>query len=86
MTDLQTPTAACAPVAVLSGPADCLDGDCDEYATEDGEPTGIAHCSHVTEQQVCGTHSEFTPDEWEYCTRAEPWPHLTAAAPSTVES
>jgi hypothetical protein len=64
----------CTPITLYAGPADCLDRDCDEYATEDGEPTSIDCCSHIAEEQVCFVHSEFTNDEWEYCTHAEPWP------------
>ncbi|WP_405019587.1 hypothetical protein OHV05_24625 [Kitasatospora sp. NBC_00070] len=88
MTNTQ-PTAnpeSCVATTLHSGPADCLEGDCDELVTEDGEPTGVTWCSHVTTQEACGTHSEFTTDEWEYCTKAVPWPHLTATTPSTEES
>lgn len=70
----------CTPIIVHSGPADCLDGDCDELITEDGEPTGVERCSHVHEAQVCEQHSEFTNDEWGYCSHAEPWPCTRPAA------
>lgn len=73
------PPAPCTPTTVYRGPADCLDGDCDELFTEDGEPTGITRCSHVSEEQVCEEHSEFEASEWEYCTHAEPWPCQAAA-------
>ena len=62
----------CMPITVYSGPFPCLDRDCDEYATEDGEPIDIDYCSHVSAQLVCEQHSEF--HDGEMCTRAEPWP------------
>jgi hypothetical protein len=74
----------CTPITLLAGPVDCLDGDCDEYATEDGDPTGIERCSHITDQQACEQHSTFEDSEWEYCTHAEPWPCQHAAVPAAA--
>jgi hypothetical protein len=66
--------STCTPTTVFGGLADCLDGDCDEYATEDGQPTGIERCSHIREEQVCEQHSTFSNDEWGYAIHTEPWP------------
>lgn len=70
----------CTPMTLYSGLNDCIERDCPEYATEDGEPTGIDHCSHITTEQVCEQHSEFY--DGEVCTHAEPWPCQAAARPS----
>lgn len=70
----------CTPTTVYAGPSDCLDRDCDEYATEDGEPINIDYCSHVTTEQVCEQHSSFEESEWGHCIHAEPWPCQRAAA------
>ncbi|MFC8447599.1 hypothetical protein [Kitasatospora sp. NPDC057223] len=74
----------CTPITLTAGPVDCLDGDCEELATEDGEPNGIDRCSHVSEVQACEQHSTFSNDEWEYCTHAEPWPCLVAGSTATA--
>lgn len=74
-------TDTCTPITLLAGPADCLDGECDEYWTEDGDAIEIQHCSHVNEEQACEQHSVFTSSD--YCTHAEPWPcqHDTTGDP-----
>lgn len=47
-------TADHRPVILLVGGEDCLDRECDEYFTDDGEPDpGVERCSHITEEQVC---------------------------------
>jgi hypothetical protein len=71
----------CTPITLYAGPADCLDRDCDEYATEDGDERDIDHCSHVTPEQACEKHSKFADNE--VCTHAEPWPCQHAAAAPT---
>jgi hypothetical protein len=73
----------CTPITLTSGPVDCLDGDCEELVTEDGEPNGVTWCSHVREEQACGQHTTFSDDEWEYCTHAEPWPCQATTTPTT---
>jgi hypothetical protein len=57
------------------GTADCLERDCDEYATEDGQPTDIERCSHIHLADYCETHSTLNEEfELEYYDPAEPWP------------
>jgi hypothetical protein len=72
----------CTPITLTAGPSDCLDGECDELFTEDGEPTGVDCCSHVHEEQACEQHSTFTSSD--YCTHAEPWPCLVAEPTALV--
>ena len=71
---------ACTSMSVHVGPEECIDGDCDEYATEDGDERDIDHCSHITTEQVCEEHSEFY--DGEVCTHAEPWPCQAVSRPS----
>ena len=71
----------CTPITLYTGPINCMERDCAEYVTDYGAPGDIDHCSHITAEQVCETHSEF-PDG-EVCTHAEPWPCQHAAAAPT---
>lgn len=67
-----TPQPVCTPMALFVGPEICLDRECDEYATDDGDDTGIDQCSHLRQEQACELHSvevdagRFDP--------AAPWP------------
>jgi hypothetical protein len=47
--------AAHQPMTLLVGGEECLDRECDDYFTEDGESDpGVERCSHIREEQVCG--------------------------------
>jgi hypothetical protein len=73
------PTGTHEPVIVFVGLYDHLDRDCDELYTDDGdEITDKAHCSHVTEQVICGGCS--TRDNAGYYEPAVPWPGPEHAA------
>jgi hypothetical protein len=74
----QSPVAQCRPMTLLIGNGDCLEGECDEYATEDGDDSGIDRCSHLTEGLYCAEHS--TENEDGHVDPAEPWPCQYAAA------
>jgi hypothetical protein len=60
------PPPACRPTQTVWGDALCVEQACDHDLT-DGE-----YCDEVTEQVVCGTHSETTG--LGEITRAAPWP------------
>jgi hypothetical protein len=68
------PPPACRRLQTVWGAADCVEQACDHDLT-DGE-----YCDEVTEQVICGTHSEINNDG--VITRAEPWPcqHVEPAA------
>ncbi len=61
------PEPRCLPMQILAGDALCLDVECD-HDLEDG----AEHCDEVTEEVVCGTHSELS--NLGEVLRAEPWP------------
>lgn len=69
---MTTDTAQHQPITILAGPQECLDRECEEYATEDGDDDpGVDHCSHIAEEQICGQCSTEQPDgEYE---PAVPW-------------
>lgn len=47
-------TTAHRPIVLLIGAEDCLDRDCEDYFTDDGEPDpGVERCSHIREETVC---------------------------------
>jgi hypothetical protein len=73
---------ACVPITLHIGPIDCLEGECDELYGEDGEPTSVEQCSHVSLGEYCELHSTLNDEgsEWEYYDPAEPWPCRHAAA------
>lgn len=55
------------PVTVHVGTADCLEGECEEYFTEDGEEIpGKENCSHLRGEQICEACSEAPLDDGEY--------------------
>lgn len=65
-------TATCTPMTLYVGPEGCHEGECEDYVTEDGEPTGIKRCTHLTEEQYCARHSvETSYGDYD---PAEPWP------------
>lgn len=54
------------PVTVDVGCLECLERECDEYFTEDGdEIPGMETCSHLRVEEICEACSE-TPAEGEY--------------------
>lgn len=69
----------CTPMTVHVGPEECIDGECDEYFDEDGQPTGIDACTHLTTEQACETHSTTDANR---VTHAEPWPCQAVSRPS----
>ncbi|MQS14489.1 hypothetical protein F7Q99_20025 [Streptomyces kaniharaensis] len=50
-------SAPCVPMTAHVGAEECLDGECDDYLDEDGEPLGIDTCTHLDTEQACETHS-----------------------------
>lgn len=67
------PEPKCLPAQVVTGDADCLDGDCAHDIALDAE-----YCVKVTEVAVCVTHSEISSDG--VITRAAAWPCTHAKA------
>jgi hypothetical protein len=65
------PVAACRPMRILAGPAECLNEECEEYSTDEGDDSGIDSCSHVREELCCAEHSMIREDDVD---PAEPWP------------
>jgi hypothetical protein len=65
------PEPACRPVTVLSGDQFCVGLDCDHELAP-----GADYCEEVRKEIVCGTHSTFVADGFDYeeLTHAEPWP------------
>jgi hypothetical protein len=73
-------TGAHEPVIVFVGLYDHLDRDCDELYTDGGdEITDKAHCSHVSQQVICGGCSVLVHGYYE---PAVPWsgPHTAPAS------
>ncbi|MFE9432890.1 hypothetical protein [Streptomyces sp. NPDC006640] len=69
------------PVTALVGTEECLERECDEFFTDDGdEIPGKETCSHVKEQEVCegcAPVGDLTPVVlWADC------PHRTATGPA----
>ena len=67
------------PIVLLTGSEDCLDRECEDYFTEDGEPDpGVERCSHIREETVCAACSG-TPDADGNYEHTVPWagPHTT---------
>lgn len=63
------------PVTVWVGILECLDRECEEYFTEDGDvDPGVERCSHVREEVVCSCQRQ---GDGEY--GASPCPALVAA-------
>jgi hypothetical protein len=55
------------PVTVHVGTADCLERECEEYYTDDGdEIPDKENCSHLREEQICEACSETPLDDGEY--------------------
>lgn len=68
------PEPVCRPMPIVVGDQLCLEQDCDHH------PSGGDYCEAVTEQAVCGTHSEINTDG--AIVRAEPWPCQRTAVTS----
>lgn len=67
------------PIVLLTGSEECLDRECEDYFTEDGEPDpGVERCSHIREQEVCEACSG-QPNQDGYYGPVVPWvgPHTT---------
>lgn len=63
------------PVVVLVGTYECLDRECEEYFTDDGDSNpGVEHCSHIREEVVCSCQRQ---DDGEYS--SEPCPAARTA-------
>ncbi|BBB01041.1 hypothetical protein RVR_8274 [Actinacidiphila reveromycinica] len=76
MTSSDTPTHH--PITLLVGGQECLDRECEEYATEDGgNDPGVERCSHIREEIVCAQCSTMTREG--YWENTVPWtgPHAT---------
>lgn len=75
-----TDPAAHEPLVLLIGSEDCLDRDCEEYFTEDGEPDpGVERCSHIREGVICQQCSD-EPNADGYYVRSVAWTADHAAA------
>lgn len=74
----ETKTANHAALALLVGPLECLERECDEYVTEAGDDDpGVERCSHVRLQHVCVDCSTQLPDgDWD---PVVDWPCTPAA-------
>lgn len=79
-------TAAHQPETVLGGGLECVERECEDFFTEDGdEIPGKETCSHMTELEICtgctaanGAPGDFPPVvAWADC------PHRDAATPAT---
>ncbi|MDT0306160.1 hypothetical protein RM780_04180 [Streptomyces sp. DSM 44917] len=77
MTDTTTMTHA--PLLIFAGPVECLERECEEYATEDGhDDPGVERCSHIRVEEVCAGCSTQT-DDGEFVAVVA-WPCRTADA------
>ncbi|MEU1663645.1 hypothetical protein ABZ547_08515 [Streptomyces sparsogenes] len=66
------------PLTVFVGSPDCLERECDEYFTANGdEDPGVERCSHITTEEVCADCSVELNDGFMQST--VPWPCRTAA-------
>lgn len=53
------PDAAHQPVVVLVGTEECLDRECDEYFTDDGDlDPGVERCSHIGTELACSCQQQ----------------------------
>lgn len=78
-----TPTPGHGPVEVWVGTADCLERECDELFTDDGdEIPGKERCSHIGVELICGGCSTLTADG--YYEPAAPWPGPHTAPTSSA--
>lgn len=54
-----TPDMTHEPVTVWIGTYECLDRECEEYVTEDGDDDpGVERCSHIREELACSCQRE----------------------------
>lgn len=75
-------TEAHEPVPVFVGTYECLDRECDEYFTDDGdEKTNMERCSHITTEVICGGCSKADGHGY-YYEPTVPWSGTHTAAPA----
>jgi hypothetical protein len=61
------------PVEVWTGTTECLERECEEYATDDGDDRpDVERCSHIGVELLCGGCSTLTADG--YYEPAVSWP------------
>lgn len=78
-----TDTATHHPMILIVGTVDCLERECEEYVTEDGEnDPGVERCSHLREETVCAACSG--PENDGLYEHTVPWP--CPLAPAAVSS
>lgn len=71
------------PMILLVGGEDCLDRDCEEYVTEDGDDDpGVERCSHIHEETVC-VACTGEPNADGHYERVAPWTADHSAAPAS---
>ncbi len=69
------------PLILLVGGQDCLDRDCEEYLTPDGDDDpGVERCSHIHEETVCAACSEPPMGADGIYETTEAWPCAYASA------
>lgn len=57
--------AAHEPITLIVGTLECLDRECDEYFTADGDDDpGVERCSHIREETVCAECSTERSEEF----------------------
>lgn len=69
------------PLILLVGSEDCLERECEDYFTEDGnDDPGVERCSHIRKETVCAACSD-EPNADGYYEHTVPWagPHTKAA-------
>lgn len=68
------------PLILLVGGEDCLDRDCEEYVTENGDDDpGVERCSHIREEFACAGCSGPVNSDGNYeATVAWPCAHAPA--------
>lgn len=60
-------------VTVWVGALDCLERECDEYFTDDGETApGVESCSHIREEAACSCQRQAGGEYTGSCPAAEP--------------
>ena len=74
------------PVTAQVGDLECLERECDEYFTDDGdEIPGKESCSHIHDKEICEACSEPPAGDADEYPPVVAWtdcPHATAAVPS----
>ncbi len=69
-------------LTLLVGGEECLDRECEDYFTDNGEPDpGVERCSHIRTETVCAGCSGEPNADGEY-EHTVPWDECTAKASS----